>query len=342
VARAKLAAAERGPTAEERAQAKARLDSAVAQERLARADAERYAMLFQDKAVSRQAYEQAQTAARQAEARRKELEEAYQRTEAGTPKEELEQARQAHLQAKAALDLVRAGSRAEDVQAARAARDQQQQALEQLLRGTRAEDLRAGEARLEQQEQALRTLRSGSRVEEVAAAEAHLAQAQATLAALQAGSRKEQIAQARAAAAAAQATARGSQASLAERVVRAPHAAVVQSIPVATGDLVNAGSVLARLDNPDDLWLRVYVPESELAKVTVNGEATLQIDGIPEPVTAYVESIATRGEFTPANLQTPEERGKQVFAVRLRLRKPDARIKAGMYTTVKRVGSWEP
>jgi HlyD family secretion protein len=51
-------------------------------------------------------------------------------------------------------------------------------------------------------------------------------------------------------------------------------------------------------------------------------------------VSAEVESVASRGEFTPANLQTPEERGKQVFGIRLRLKQPDARVKAGMYATV--------
>jgi HlyD family secretion protein len=53
-----------------------------------------------------------------------------------------------------------------------------------------------------------------------------------------------------------------------------------------------------------------------------------------------VESIATRGEFTPANLQTPDERGKQVFGVRLRLKTTDKNVKAGMYSTVKRMGQW--
>jgi hypothetical protein len=54
-----------------------------------------------------------------------------------------------------------------------------------------------------------------------------------------------------------------------------------------------------------------------------------------------VESISTKGEFTPGNLQSPDERALQVFAVRLRLAHPDSRIKAGMYVTVKRVGSWQ-
>jgi len=67
----------------------------------------------------------------------------------------------------------------------------------------------------------------------------------------------------------------------------------------------------------------------------------LKIDGLNGDTEGIVESIATDGEYTPANLQTPEERGKQVFAVRIRLTKPNAAIKAGMTATVKSLGSWK-
>jgi HlyD family secretion protein len=227
----------------------------------------------------------------------------------------LEQARQSYRQAKAALDLVLAGSRQEDIQAARAAVTEAQQALKTLLRGTRTEEIRAAEARL--------------------------AQAQAALAELKAGSRKEEIARARAAVEAAQATARGAQFTLAERTVRAPQTGVVERIPVAVGNLVSPGTPVIRMADPQDIWLRVYVPEAHLAKVTVGSDAQLRVDGISVPVVAVVESVATQGEFTPANLQTPDERGRQVFAVRLRLKQPDPRIKPGMYATVTRIGEWK-
>jgi HlyD family secretion protein len=160
----------------------------------------------------------------------------------------------------------------------------------------------------------------------------------ATLDALRAGSRKEQIRQARAAAEAAAASARGAADTLRERVLRAPRDAVVERLLVAVGDLVSPATPVVRLADPNDLWIRVYVPEAHLAQVAVGSDAALRVDGITEPVPARVESIATRGEFTPANLQTPEERGKQVFAVRLRLAHPDPRVKAGMYASITRLG----
>jgi HlyD family secretion protein len=116
----------------------------------------------------------------------------------------------------------------------------------------------------------------------------------------------------------------------------------VERLLVAQGDLVGRGTPVIRLTDPTDLWLRVYVPEASLAQVTVGDDAVLRVDGIREELEARVESIASRGEFTPANLQTAEERDRQVFAVRLRLQKPDRRVKAGMVATVLSVGNYAP
>jgi multidrug resistance efflux pump len=199
---------------------------------------------------------------------------------------------------------------------------------------------RACASRASAARQNLNLLLRGTRPEDLRAAEARLAQARATLDALQAGSRREQIRQAQAAARAAMAAARSAEDNLKERVLRAPQDGVVERILIAVGDLVQPATPVARMADPNDLWLRVYVPESNLAKLSVGSEASLQVDGVGGSVPARVESIATRGEFTPANLQTPEERGKQVFGVRLRLKQPDPRVKAGMYATVKRIGNW--
>lgn len=315
-AKAKLAQAERGPTREERAEAKARWDAAVTQVNLASKDVERMTLLFNEGAISRQQLDRTTTDLQTAEAKRRELEEAWKRTKTGTPPEELRQAQEVYRQAKAGLDLVLAGSRREDIESAREELAQAQQALKLVRRGARIEDIQAGEARL--------------------------AKEQAALAELRAGSRREQIAQAKAAEKAARATAQSAETNLAEQILRAPKAGVVERILTAEGDLVSQGTPVLRMALPDDLWLRIYIPESKLAEVTVGSEALIRVDSVKESLPAVVESVATRGEFTPANLQTPNERGKQVFGIRLRLAQPDRRVKAGMPATVERIGRWEP
>ncbi len=289
-AQARYAEALRGPTGEEKAEAKARYDSAVASEVLAEKDFERYSGLYTAEAVTKQQYDQAQATLAEAKANEQDAQETWQRSNRGTPGDELEDAKQSYLQAKSALDLVIAGSRQEDIDAAA--------------------------AKLQQQQAELDELRDGSRPEDIAQAKAAYEQAEALLA--------------------------SSRINLADRSVTTPFDAVIDSIPVSPGDLVTTTTTLARIENISDIWIKVYVPEAALDSVSVGKDAVLKVDGIPGITSAYVESISAHGEFTPANLQSPDERGKQVFAVRLRLKQPDSRIKAGMDATVVKIGNWTP
>jgi multidrug resistance efflux pump len=314
-ARARLDQAQRGLTTEERAQIKARFDAARAQERLAEANWQRADRLYKEGAISKQAWDQAQAAFDSAQSVRRDASEANDRAQKGTPKEELDQAKEAYRQAKAGLDLVLAGTRKEDLEAAKADVDIARESLKLLTNGTRKEDIAAGVARL--------------------------SQAQAALALVKKGAREEMLAQVKAAAKAADFQAQSATKTVGEKVIVAPCDGVVDRVLVADGDLIPIGTPVVQLSDPSDIWLRVYVPEAQLAKVKVADDADLLIDGVNGIVTGVVESIATRGEFTPANLQTPDERGKQVYAVRIRLKQPDPRVKSGMYVSVKRVGEFK-
>jgi HlyD family secretion protein len=168
-----------------------------------------------------------------------------------------------------------------------------------------------------------------------------VAQARQSLAVLQAGTRAEEIRQAEASSRSAAEQARSAQTNLSENTLRAPQDGTVERVLIAVGELVAPNAPVIRMTDPTDIWLRIYVPERDLARFSTGSDAVLLVDGVPDPLDALVESIATQGEFTPANLQTPDERGKQVFAVRLRLRRTDRRVKAGMVATVKRIGQWQ-
>lgn len=311
-AKAQLAAVLRGPTQEERAQAKARLDAAAAQARLAGADADRFQNLYRREAVTKQQLDQALAARDQSAAKQDELQQAYQRAIEGNPAEERRAATESYRQAQARLALVEAGSRREDITAARAARDK---AMEDL-----------------------RLVRRGARVEDIAAARARLAQAREQLAVMLAGSRPQQVAAAHAAMLAADAQARSAESASSERVVRATEPGTVDRVLVAPGDLLPSGAPVISETRPGDLFMRVYVPENDLSRVSVGDSASVLVDGIGTPLMMRVESISSQGEFTPANLQSPDERGGQVFGVRLRPAHPDPRLKSGMFALVQRLG----
>ena len=313
-AEATYRAALRGATSEERAQLQARLDAAKAQEDFAHREAIRREALAKEGALAVREAESARAQADAASANRRDVEQAVLRALRGTPAEELDQAKQSFESAKFQLDLLRAGTRPEQIQSAKADVVVAQQALSLLESGTRIEDIRAAEASLEE--------------------------ARAVLLELKHGNRKEDIAQSDAAAQIATLNANSASVKLGERKIFAPVDGVVDRVLVAEGDLVSAGTIVIRVNNPADIWIRAYVPESLLAKFIPGDDASLAIDGIKGPVPGVIESIASEGEFTPANLQTPEERGRQVFAVRIRLRAPDPRVKAGLSASVRRLGQW--
>ncbi len=316
LAEAKLAQAQRGLTTQEREEARARFESAASTEELARREAARYEELFRQDAVSRQQSEVKQTDLRSASAKRREMEQAWNLARTGTPREEMEQARQTELQARANLALVVAGARKEDIAAAEAEAQDAAMAVKLLKRGARSEDIAASQNRVREAQSVMDSLLTGARV--------------------------EQIAQATAAAKVASHTAGAANSRLAEHVIRAPISGVVERIPVSVGDLLSAGTTAVRIANPGDEWLRIYVPEASLHQIHIGDIASIKIDGVEAEFEMKVESVATVGEFTPANLQTPEERGKQVFWVRLRPTKQDARLKTGIAVTVKRIGAWTP
>jgi len=102
-------------------------------------------------------------------------------------------------------------------------------------------------------------------------------------------------------------------------------------LSVKCGDVVAANREIATLILPDSLWMRVYVPATWLAKISLGQDVELRMDGEPETVFhGKVEQIGRLAEFTPRNVQTAEDRMKQVFGIKIRLDNSSGRLRAGM------------
>ena len=82
----------------------------------------------------------------------------------------------------------------------------------------------------------------------------------------------------------------------------------------------------------DQLYLKVYVPEAQIGKLRLELPARIYTDAFPdEPFAATVRYLASRAEFTPKEVQTPDERVKLVFAVKLYPDKnPEHRLTPGL------------
>lgn len=178
-------------------------------------------------------------------------------------------------------------------------------------------------------------LQSGNRKEDIEEATANYREAEARHRLLLAGTRAEDIAAREANVRELEARVRELDANLAECEIRAPDKAVVDVISVRKGDLVAPNQPIMRVLRAADLWVKVFVPETELGKVRLGQHASVTIDSYPDrPYTGTVIQVASISEFTPRNVQSPDERRHQVFGVKVRVDDPAGVFKAGMAATV--------
>lgn len=102
--------------------------------------------------------------------------------------------------------------------------------------------------------------------------------------------------------------------------VCAPIDGVVTVKTVNPGEVVASGAPLFSMIDMDALYLKVYVPEKEIGKLRRRLAARIYIDALPDtPFDGIVTYIASRAEFTPKEVQTPDERVKLVYAVKIAL-----------------------
>lgn len=119
---------------------------------------------------------------------------------------------------------------------------------------------------------------------------------------------------------------------LKDLTIKAPTNGTVTTRMVDVGEVVAAGAPLLEVVDLDRLYLKVYVPEVQIGKLRLDLPARVYTDAFPdEPFEATVRYIASKAEFTPKEVQTPDERVKLVYAVKLYLSEnPDHRLTPGL------------
>ena len=119
---------------------------------------------------------------------------------------------------------------------------------------------------------------------------------------------------------------------LKDLTITAPTSGTVTTRIVDTGEVIAAGAPLLELVNLDRLYLKVYVPEVQIGKLRLDLPARIFTDAFPEqPFEATVRYIASKAEFTPKEVQTPDERVKLIYGVKLYLTaNPDHRLTPGL------------
>jgi len=217
-------------------------------------------------------------------------------------------------QARARLSLALEGARPEQIARARVDyenAEKERRRLEALMKEgivpRQAYDDAATAARTKQE--VLRELERGNRPQEVEVARAAVAEAERHVDYLR---RQRQ-----------------------ETFVTAPAAGVIQSFDLRPGDLVAPNAPVATLLEPDQLWVRVFVPETKLGLVRVGQPAALTVDSFPKRTfPGKVVEISPRAQYTPRNVQTLDQRSEQVFGVKVAV-EPAPELKPGMAAIVR-------
>jgi HlyD family secretion protein len=105
---------------------------------------------------------------------------------------------------------------------------------------------------------------------------------------------------------------------------------------VEAGENVAPSTSLLRISNLETVNLVIYVAETELSKVKLGQNAEITIDAFKDKTyTGRIIFISPEAEFTPKNIQTPEERTKLVFAIKIEIPNPQFELKPGLPADAK-------
>lgn len=233
--------------------------------------------------------------------------------------------------------------------AARAESEAADAQLRLLLAGSRSEDLRRAEDHLAQaQAEFDAAARDMARLEGLAergtatekarddartrrdVAQRSVAAARAELDKLIAGPRSQEIEAARARRSAGNARVAAVQQQIADATVLAPRDGIITERIAEPGEVLPPGAAIAVLTDVARPWLNVWVDEPSVAAISIGDRVDVRVDGSDRAFVGTASFISPVAEFTPKNVQTPEERAKLVFRVKVALDNEDGVFKVGM------------
>ena len=222
------------------------------------------------------------------------------------------------------LALALAGSRDQDIQSAREAVVDARADLQQ-----KQQDYERYEALYKKDEIPAQTRDQAQT--NVTRAKATLARLQQTLSELEEGTRKEEIAVDHANAHEARQNVELSRIRLSYTTLTAPFHGVILVRQAELGEVVSPATPVVTLADLDHIWVRVYLPETELGRLRWGQDVSVKTDSFPgKTYHGRVSFISSEAEFTPKSVQTEQERVTLVYRVKVDVDNPNYELKPGM------------
>lgn len=257
--------------------------------------------------------------------------------------------------AEARLKELLAGSRSQEIEQARAAvdsaRTEHERAVKDWERAQRLyqnEDISTAQydqfktryesavAALKQSQERLALVVEGPRKETIEAAGAQVSQAKAGVrlaeaTGLELKRRQQELHARRADVDRARAERAIIESQLEDTTALCPIDGVVLSKAAEVGEVLAAGATVLTVGDLDHPWLRGYINETDLGRVKLGAQVRVTTDSFPDKVYwGRVTFISSEAEFTPKQIQTPEERVKLVYRIKIEIDNPARELKSNM------------
>ena len=127
---------------------------------------------------------------------------------------------------------------------------------------------------------------------------------------------------------------------LQKSIITSPITGTVLNKYSEEGELANMGTPLFKIADINNMTLRVYVTNDQLASIKLNNKVQVFVDeggdngSDKKAYEGVVTWISDKSEFTPKTIQTKNERANLVYAMKVSVRN-DGYLKIGMYGEVK-------
>jgi len=113
--------------------------------------------------------------------------------------------------------------------------------------------------------------------------------------------------------------------------IKASHAGVLLKKFKEEGEFVAIGLPILSIADLSNLWIKLYVAETDLGFIKLGKPAEISIDSFPEKkLPGKIIWISSQAEFTPHNVQTKDARTDLVYAVKIEVPNPEGLLKIGM------------
>lgn len=120
-----------------------------------------------------------------------------------------------------------------------------------------------------------------------------------------------------------------------KRKIIAPHEGIIETVNFNKGEIITAGGNIANIVDLENLWVKIYIPERELHRVSLGDKVNITSNHLNKDIEGMITYISSEAEFTPKNVESKESKEELVFEVKVKLMDKDLQLKPGMLVDVE-------